>query len=645
MPDIIQGSFKGGAVSPRIANQIGTELHHSSVAGAVNWQVTPQGSIIARGGTQYADDSLNPTRYKHLTAFPTTTRSGLNYVFEIDSNGLTGVDHEGSLYVWLETFRTIVGTIVPEEFGSLRGLYSFWSASTESVILVSPFHQPYELKFNIPLDDYELTPLFTSMPADWTIDNGFPKTACFFQDRLWFGGVALFPNKLWATPVGDIHTIVPTPPVITAVDDDFLQCQCTCEPATTPPTSKPRCSCNVCIMMKTGDINVNAGISIADIILAQVEPLEFKMLLNGYIQWIVASGSRLLIGTSTDEYNLGSVDGQGVTAQNSVVSRSSSHGSSEVSAIPVDDQVFFVSPAGARLLATNYVRDNNNWIAEEVSFKAQHLFRDRQHAIVKVVDSPTPDTAVYVLRADGKVACCTYNKAENTKAWTLLDFSGKVVDITVTTNRIKGSYLYLMIERGTQKSVEILRPQRTDWFRADSWEEAYIKNEPDGFYAKDLERFEGMYVDVGSEYGALVVNALVVNAQVKLAFAPVLGSTDLVGIHIENEMQTLRPSMGQIKDTMIGSKITLKNTTVVVFDSISPVVDNQKPSDVSSEQIMGSRDLNFSYFNPRGFETAISELRYDVSGWGKAGSLTISAGEPFICEITGIASQVKSNRI
>jgi hypothetical protein len=39
----------------------------------------------------------------------------------------------------------------------------------------------------------------------WTSIDGYPKTACFFQGRLYFGGNTTFPDTIWASLVGNIY--------------------------------------------------------------------------------------------------------------------------------------------------------------------------------------------------------------------------------------------------------------------------------------------------------------------------------------------------------------------------------------------------------------------------------------------------------
>ena len=588
MVNIVQGTFAGGETTPRVASKIGVDKHHMSMSKVFNWIITPQGSAIIRPGTEFADDSLNDDRYKKLFGFPASKPTLIDEVIEIDSNGENAEVHEGNVYSWKGKVRTSLSSNVPPEFGNLSTMRSVWDVSTNSLILVAEVHEPYRLRYDGT--DFILEKLYTDLPPEWTDLGGYPNAATFFQNRLWFGGTRGYPNRLWATAPGGINDI-------------------------------------------TG-----------------ADALDMQPLLEGYIQWILSSSRRLTIGTSISEYSLDSSDGAGITDANARVIRTSSHGSNSVSAVPINEQVMFVNSGGNKLMASNYVRDEDNWLASEISNPAQHMFRQPFQSIKKIVSSPNPDSALFALRADGKIAYCTYDRQAKVNAWSLLDFGAPVIDlVSIKTGR--GNYVYMLVERintgdyPVSTSMEILKPVREEWFTADcSLQCKYVK-QGNLEFAAGLGRFEGNVVDVASSTGSLALGKTVVNGQVRISNGSPTRPM-YAGLSMPNQIVTLKPSMGQIKDTYIGSKISISNTVLTMFDSVPPTVNGQPPQDNSTGSFMGTDVKDFSYSSLR--EDAIRgvtvEVQYDDFGYEAQGTLAIELTEPFICEITGASSEVTSNR-
>jgi hypothetical protein len=592
MPSIIQADFSGGEVTPRIRSKIGSEKHFKSLAKAMNWMITPQGSAMTRQGTMFADHSLNVDRFKKLFVFPAKSARVNDVVIEIDSNGLLDVEHQGNIYAWDGVTRTTLTQNVPAEFGDLQYLRSAWDVSTNSLVLASKNHAPYRLHYDGV--SFLLEPLYdvANQPVEWSELNGYPNALAFFQNRLWFAGTDAYPNGMWATVTGNIYDIIGT------------------------------------------------------------EALNLKPLLEGYIQWILASSRRLTIGTSMNEYSLDSTDGSGVTAANARIQRTSSHGSNDVQAEPVNEQVMFVSAGGAKLMGINYVRDEDNWLAQELSNPAQHMFRRPFSTIKKIVSSPNTDSTIFVLRFDGSVAACTYDRSARVNAWTLLDFGQRVIDL-VSIKTIRGNFVYALVKRTNEEVVpdvtvmEILKPLREFWFRGDSYMLATYAEDENGQYATGLERFEGQLIDVASVFGTLASGVRVIDGRVTIHnMGPNTTLEIYAGLVIENVLVTLEPTMGQIKDSLVGSKIALTDTTLVAFDSVPPVVNGERHEDVLTSDHQSFRPLDFGYVSLRreDIRNDITQYTYDISGYEDVGVLTIEQTEPFICELIGIASQVTSNR-
>jgi hypothetical protein len=147
----------------------------------------------------------------------------------------------------------------------------------------------------------------------WTSIDGYPKTACFFQGRLYFGGNTTFPDTIWASLVGNIYHFM---------SKRFVQ------DATTDTTK----------------FNYFGSIK-------ETDPFNFTIAATSAnsIQWMYPSQT-LIVGTTGNEFSInGGQDGI-LSITNINVGAISSHGSAKVQPVKVGSSILFVSYDRKRLL-------------------------------------------------------------------------------------------------------------------------------------------------------------------------------------------------------------------------------------------------------------------------------------------------------
>ncbi len=148
--------------------------------------------------------------------------------------------------------------------------------------------------------------------SSFNAKNGYPKSACFHQGRLYFGGNITFPDTLWASLVGNIYHFMAK---------RFIQ------DATT----------NVSFMNYFGDIKTT-------------DPFNFTLAATSAnsIQWMYPSQT-LIIGTTSTEYSITGGTDSILSVYNIEVSAISSHGSARVQPVKVGSSILFVSYDRKRL--------------------------------------------------------------------------------------------------------------------------------------------------------------------------------------------------------------------------------------------------------------------------------------------------------
>lgn len=149
--------------------------------------------------------------------------------------------------------------------------------------------------------------------SSWNAIDGYPKTACFFQGRLYFGGNTAYTDTIWGSLVGNIYQFM---------SKRFVQ------DASTDTTK----------------YNYFGTIK-------ETDPFNFTIASTSAnsIQWLLPSQT-LIVGTTSTEYSIsGGQDGI-LSISNINVGAISSHGSARVQPVKVGSSILFVSYDRKRLL-------------------------------------------------------------------------------------------------------------------------------------------------------------------------------------------------------------------------------------------------------------------------------------------------------
>lgn len=222
-------------------------------------------------------------------------------------SGLTGnitITSQNSSGVAINYFTgDPVGSFIKVNQGSHTALAIIKSKSSNSVVNAQIYAAPFTS---------------TTASSDWEFSafnatDGYPKTACFFQGRLYFGGNNTFPDTVWASLVGNIYHFM---------GKRLLQ------DATT----------------NNSFLNFYGSVK-------ETDPFNFTIAATSAnaIQWMHPSQT-LIVGTTSNEFSIyGGQDGI-LSISNIFVAAISSHGSAKVQPVKVGSSILFVSYDRKRLL-------------------------------------------------------------------------------------------------------------------------------------------------------------------------------------------------------------------------------------------------------------------------------------------------------
>lgn len=221
----------------------------------------------------------------------------------------------------------------------------------------------------------ELDPQVVSSPTSrwardaWNAVNGYPSSVTFFDDRLWFSGVAGLSGEVWSSRIGSY--------------EDFSR------------------------------------------LTTDVGGLHFDLQggQSNNVQWMEGLDETLIMGTSREEHTVTSLDpGAAVSAGNIRARRRSRHGSRKgVRPEVIDDRVVFAHRAGRKLRDFRYKVELNELDAIDLTRLSREITIGK---IKRLSYQQEPNRLVWSQMEDGSLAVLTHEYNELVMAWSDIDIGG-----------------------------------------------------------------------------------------------------------------------------------------------------------------------------------------------------------------------------
>lgn len=219
----------------------------------------------------------------------------------------------------------------------------------------------------------------TAAPADawslhapaWSVARGYPRTGTLYEQRLIAGGSPTFPQTMWGSVTGaylDFQQGV-------ADDDAFA--------------------------FKIASDNSN--------------PIQY-----------LAGGTSLIALTSGGEFTVQGGLEKPLAPTNARIKPRRNHGCAQVRPVSVLDTEMFIQRAGRKLRALGDTDGLDKWGAPDLSVLSEHL---TETGIIDMCWQQEPDSIIWLVRADGKLASVTYDRDQEVTAWALHDVGGVVESI------------------------------------------------------------------------------------------------------------------------------------------------------------------------------------------------------------------------
>jgi len=322
--------------------------------------------------TQQGSGVVKVTQVGHgFSTGASVTISGANDIFDDDGNGLATANING-------TFSITVLDDDHWEFTAGASDTALESVDGGGVRVVIVGHPPTR-----NWDEQ----VFSSV-------NGYPKTATFHEQRLYFGGVTALPDGIQGSKITDFYNF----DVGKAGDADSIQ-----------------------IQIASDQIN------------------EIRHLVSGKL---------LQIFSSTSEFYLKPQIGKPITPTDIQIIRQSSLGC-QLKAMPrlFDGATIYIQNNGKTVREYFYSAGAEEFTSNSISLLSNHLISSPQDS-AKITSMPSRTEQFYFLvNDDGTMGIFTSQRAEKIAGWMLWSTDGTIESIACTT-----SYIYISVKRTINSS-------------------------------------------------------------------------------------------------------------------------------------------------------------------------------------------------
>ena len=430
---------------------------------------------------------------------------------------------------------------------------------------------------------YALSSVITAIPNSWTIlhpgwsdELGYPSATYIHQQRLIFASSKKFPRKIWMSTTGNPYNF----DTADSSDDDALSV----------------------------GIDDNHGNKIIHLAQDQV----------------------LLALTAGNEFSITGGYENGIKPNNINIRLQSAFGCSHVRPINIDASMLFVQRAGKQLKAVSnggYYGTDVEWMT--LSEISRHLLTSGVKALTYQQD---PNSMVYVVCNDGKIASLTYNSEQEIAGWGSFETEGQYIYACCIPEKTK-DVVYTAVRRSINYeqvvTIEIFDPElNTDCAVT-------------GYDAKGAKTWQGFNhlerqtVSIVAD-GVVMPPQKVVNGMITLNRSAV----DIeVGLNYKTTLELLFQDFPVNAGTIVGSRVTLSEVTFRLHKTQGATVYLYGPD---SGQVLTSRKFGNNLLDKAPPELE-SSIQLNSIGWDINDiNLTIEQEQPLPFHLLAVSYVVTS---
>lgn len=271
--------------------------------------------------------------------------------------------------------------------------------SNDGTAKITEVVSPTEVKVSVITDFANTDKTQVYALSSWNDDNGYPKMACFFQDRLVLAATKKEPYSIWMSRTGDYP--------------------------------------NFGIEKVDGGVTDDSAIK-ADLITR-----------NGFEILHLVPAKDLVILTTGNEWI---IEGSSVITPAKINPRPQTmRGSNTCPPQHIGNRIVHVQRSGKTVRDLGYQYDADNYNGDDLTLLATHLTEG--HKLVSSAYIQEPNSTLYYVRDDGVLLSLAFIKEQNVFAWSHQKTDGKYKKVASIPNGAS-DVLYVTVERNGKTYIE-----------------------------------------------------------------------------------------------------------------------------------------------------------------------------------------------
>ena len=349
------------------------------------WKITTHGTWKGKVTVYHSDDNKTWQEYRSYK-----------------SNNDQNFTESGTVTTptWM---KAVAVTDADNGSGKLTVDFSRNPYSNDGTAKITEVVSPTEVKASVITDFANTDKTQVYALSSWNDDNGYPKMACFFQDRLVLAATKKEPYSIWMSRTGDYP--------------------------------------NFGIEKVDGGVTDDSAIK-ADLITR-----------NGFEILHLVPAKDLVILTTGNEWI---IEGANVITPAKINPRPQTmRGSNACPPQHIGNRIVHVQRSGKTVRDLGYQYDADNYNGDDLTLLATHLTEG--HKLVSSAYIQEPNSTLYYVRDDGVLLSLAFIKEQNVFAWSHHTTDGKYKKVTSIPNGAS-DVLYVTVERDGKTYIERFNP-------------------------------------------------------------------------------------------------------------------------------------------------------------------------------------------
>lgn len=349
------------------------------------WKITTHGTWKGKVTVYHSDDNKTWQEYRSYK-----------------SNNDQNFTESGTVTTptWM---KAVAVTDADNGSGKLTVDFSRNPYSNDGTAKITEVVSPTEVKVSVITDFANTDKTQVYALSSWNDDNGYPKMACFFQDRLVLAATKKEPYSIWMSRTGDYP--------------------------------------NFGIEKVDGGVTDDSAIK-ADLITR-----------NGFEILHLVPAKDLVILTTGNEWI---IEGSSVITPAKINPRPQTmRGSNTCPPQHIGNRIVHVQRSGKIVRDLGYQYDADNYNGDDLTLLATHLTEG--HKLVSSAYIQEPNSNLYYVRDDGVLLSLAFIKEQNVFAWSHHTTDGKYKKVASIPNGAS-DVLYVTVERNDKTYIERFNP-------------------------------------------------------------------------------------------------------------------------------------------------------------------------------------------